>query len=81
MSDLVAVLIVSVAPLVGMLLIGLPWLWWSKRRKAQRIADDLAAMRNVHFLMIDLAALSQRDAKVLQFHGERRRTRARTVVH
>jgi len=36
MSDLAAVLIVSAAPLVGMLLIGLPWLAWSKRRKAQQ---------------------------------------------
>lgn len=81
MSDLVAVLIVSVAPLVGMILIGAPWIWWSKRRRAKRIADEIASMRNVHFFMVDLADLSARDAKVLQFHGERRRTRERTVVH
>jgi hypothetical protein len=35
-SDLAAVLIVSAAPLVGMLLIGIPWVVWSKRRKAQQ---------------------------------------------
>ena len=43
-SDLAAVLIVSAAPLVGMVLIGLPWLAWSKRRKAKQDSQHIVAL-------------------------------------
>ena len=77
MSDLAAVLIVSAAPLVGMVLIGLPWLWWSKRRRAKQ---DSAEQHIIMLLeWVDDMTTEQR---MQHLHKRvRNRKRERQTVH
>ena len=76
-SDLAAVLIVSAAPLVGMLLIGAPWYLWSKRRRAKQGSDEQ------HIIMlldwVDDMTTEQRMQHLQQ--RVRNRKRERVVTH
>ena len=76
-SDLAAVLIVSAAPLAGMVLIGAPWYLWSKRRRAKQGAAEQ------HIIMlldwVDDMTTEQRMQHLQQ--RVRNRKRERQVIH
>jgi len=78
MSDLAAVLVLSAAPLVGMVLIGLPWLAWSKRRKAQQDSQNIVALLE----WVEQMTTEQRMEHGIydSAHG-RNRKRERQVIH
>jgi len=75
MSDLAAVLIVSAAPLVGMVLIGAPWYLWSKRRKAQQDSQNIVVLLD----WVEQMTTEQRMQHLQQ--RVRNRKRERVVIH
>ena len=75
MSDLAAVLIVSAAPLVGMVLIGLPWVLWHKRRKAKQDSQSIVVLLD----WVEQMTTEQRMEHLQQ--RVRNRKRERVVIH